>query len=161
MIKLKNNKLKLQYSELNLKQRLFEKESIVSLELKTSFYPSLIDEDIVFGSIDLTVDCNIKSLQQLVGKEFNEGKVVVNLNENGNWNSYTFYEFKAKFIELNDDITFELTFTDCEIKEKANITSLYSIGNKDVSEYFDLSSFHKNPIVKQIANKEIFKYYKK
>ncbi len=163
MIKLKNELVKLQSSELNIKQRVFEKQSIVTLELKTLFYPTLIDEQIVFGSIELTVDnSECKSLNDFLKTDFKDGKVVVNLNEDGKWNTYTFYDFKIKFIKIEEnDISFELEFTDCKISEKANITSLYTIGNKNIAEYFDLSDFYEKPIVKEIANKEIFKFFKK
>ncbi len=160
MIKLKENKFDLQYSELNIKQRLFEGNSYITLELKTSFYPTSCEEGVVFGSVDVIADCELNGLEELQNSVFKEGKVVFNLNENGNWKTYNFDKFKLEFLtKTANEIKFELELDECEIKESCHITSLYTVGNKDISKYFSLDGFNPKPVIKEITNKQIYKYF--
>ncbi len=161
MLKLKETEFKIQFSELNIKQRLFEDKSYVTLELKTNFYPNFSDY-IVYGNIDVTIDCEIKSLDDLVNSEFKTGKVVINLNEDGKWNTYNFTEFNLKFgLKNMNEIDFTLKTDETVLEATTHITSLYTVGNKKIEKYFNMNDFHEKPVVKEITNKQIYKFFTK
>lgn len=160
MLNIKNNKFLVKFCEMNMKQRLYEGESFVSLEIKTDFYPRVCEDLLISGSINITIDCDIKSINDLNEKVYKDGKVLISLNEDGVWTTYTYYDFSFKVKDVvSNNVSFELELEECSLNETAYVTSLYSVSNKNLSDYFDLSIFYDKPIIKQLSSATIVKYY--
>ena len=94
MLIIKKAPFQVQSIELNMRQRTFEKESIVSLMMDLSFYPRELDGEIVSGSISVVVDTNqIHCLNDLEQKTFDqEVKVSCAISRNGLWEHYDAYD---------------------------------------------------------------------
>lgn len=167
MLKIEKNDFKIKFTEVNIRQRMYEKESYITLMINTEFYPSLIEETVISGSIEIKLDLkNIKSLQDLINKEYDGdiGNVTISINNNGVWESDSKDKFSIKIKEINNkEIYFELKTENCTLKTTGTLVSLYttSTSKEDLEKYFDLSEFHQNPIIKDIGNSKIYKYYLK
>ncbi len=163
MLKIKGEKVKVQSSEINIRHRYFEECNIITIGLRTSFYPILINDRIVHGTIEVSVDTdNVNSLRELNGKEFKEGKLSVTLNEDGIWNTYKYNEFKLSFGEYEDNcVKVELELDEIELKKKSYVESIYTFNEENLNKHFDMSDFYDKKIIKQMSNKEIIKYYTK
>ena len=56
MLKIQNNSFEIKYTEINIRQRMFEKQSYVTMIINTEFFPSLVGENIISGSIEIKLD---------------------------------------------------------------------------------------------------------
>ena len=74
MLKIQNNEFKIKFTEINIRQRMFENESFITLMINTEFFPALIDESVISGSIEFKLDLKeIKSIDELINN--NEVKI--------------------------------------------------------------------------------------
>ena len=168
MLKIKKAPFQVQSIELNMRQRTFEKESIVSLMMDLSFYPRELDGEIVSGSISVVVDTNqIHCLNDLEQKTFDqEVKVSCAISRNGFWEHYDAYDGILTFMNLDHnqiDFHLESKKNELELDGCATIVSLYSTSSNEetLKQYFQMSDFYPTVIQKKIQNRDILKYYVK
>lgn len=167
MLKIQNNEFEIKYTEINIRQRMYQNESYITLMINTEFYPNLVDENVISGSIDIKIDINdIKSLDDLANKSYKGdiGNVTISVNNNGVWEHQSSDNFKVKINKKDGNkLDFELETDSCCLKTVGRIVSLYttSTSNDELSKNFDLKDFHNIPIMKEIGNSKIYKYYVK
>ena len=163
MLKLKNSEVDIQFSDINLKHRYFEKENIISVEIKINFYPKLINDRIVSGTIDLLVDTDkVNCLNDLSGLKFSEGRLSVTINDDGLWNTFKYNDFNLEFGNLvKNKLDVKLSLDEIEFDDKAVVLSLYTFNEDALKKNFDMSSFYEKSILRQMSNKEISKFYTK
>ena len=167
MLKIKKIKFSEKFTEINIRQRMYQNKSFITLMINTEFYPSLVGENLVSGVIEVKVDIEgIKSLDDLVGKGYNGdiGSVTISVNNNGIWEHQSVDNFSINIISRkNRELTFELKTDDCSLKTKGVIVSLYttSSSKNSLSDSFDLKDFYDKPVVKAIGNNEVLKYFVK
>ena len=93
MLKIQNNEFEIKFTEINIRQRMYQNESYITLIINTEFYPSLVEENIISGSIDAKIDLkDIKSLDDLTNKNY-KGEMV---------QAIIFIQICAKTIYLKD-----------------------------------------------------------
>ena len=167
MLKIQNNEFEIKFTEINIRQRIFDKESFITLMINTEFFPSLVDETVISGSVEIKLDLkDIKSLDDLNNKTYNGdiGNVTISVNNNGVWEHDSKDNFKVKINKREGKkLEFELETDNCELKTIGTIVSLYtaSTSTEKLSENFNLKDFHSTPIIKEVGNSKISKYYVK
>jgi len=165
MLKIQNNEFEIKYTEINIRQRMYQNESYITLMINTEFYPTLVEDNVVSGSIDIKLDIkDIKSLDELNNKNYKGdiGNATISVNNNGIWEHESCDNFKIKLKEKeNKLLDFELETKNCELKTKGRIVSLYttSTSTEELAKNFDLRDFHNIPITKEIGNSKIYKYF--
>ena len=110
MLKIQNNEFEIKFTEINIRQRVFDKESFITLMINTEFYPSLIDNNVISGSVEIKLDLrNIKSLDDLNNKKYNGdiGNVTISINNNGIWETDSRDTFKIKLIQKRGNYEFK------------------------------------------------------
>ena len=160
MLKIKKAPFQVQSIELNMRQRTFEKESIVSLMMDLSFYPRELDGEIVSGSISVVVDTNqIHCLNDLEQKTFDqEVKVSCAISRNGFWEHYDAYDGILTFQTRKKNqiaFTLESKKNELHIEGVATMVSLYttSTKEKELKENFQMKDFYQTPIKKEIQKR--------
>lgn len=168
MLTIKKASFQVQSIELNMRQRNFEKESIVSLMMDLSFYPRELDGEIVSGSISVVVDTNqIHCLNDLEQKTFDqEVKVSCAISRNGLWEHYDAYDGILTFQTRKQNqiaFTLESKKNELHIEDVATMVSLYttSTKEKELKENFQMEDFYQTPIKKEIQKRTILKYFVK
>lgn len=166
MLKIQNNSFEIKYTEINIRQRMFEKQSYVTMIINTEFFPSLVGENIISGSIEIKLDLkDVKSLDDFINNyEGKIGNVVISINNNGIWEYDSKDNFKLKIKKREGKkLEFELKTENCLLKNIGTIVSLYttSTSAEELQNSFDLKDFHNNPISKEIGNKKVYKYFVK
>lgn len=165
MLKIQNNEFEIKYTEINIRQRMYQNESYITLMINTEFYPTLVENNIISGSVDIKLDIkNIRSLDELNDKKYKGdiGNVTLSVNNNGVWEHESSDKFEVKINKKEGKfLEFELKTKNCQLKTSGRLVSLYttSTSNEELSKNFDLNDFHNNPIIKEIANSKIYKYY--
>ena len=92
MIKINNTEFEEKFTEINIRYRVFEEKNYITLIINTEFYPTLYNDSIVSGAIETKIDIeNIKSLDELVNKNYkgNIGIIKLSINNNGIWEHHT------------------------------------------------------------------------
>jgi len=165
MLKIQDNKFKIKFSEANIRHRIFQNESYITLIINTEFFPQLIDENVISGSVEIKLDLkDIKSLQDLENKECkgNIGNVTISVNNDGVWEHDSQENFEIKITTIkNKEINFTLKTNNCELQTNSTLVSLYttSTSHEKLVDCFDLKDFHNKAIIKEIGNSKIYKYY--
>lgn len=165
MLEIQKNKFEIKYTDINIRQRIYQKDSYVTLIINTEFYPSLIEENVISGSIDIKLDLkNVKSLEDLVNTSYSGdiGSVTISVNNDGVWEHKSYDKFKISISKRNGKLLdFDLEAEDCKLKTKGRIISLYttSTSQEELSQNFDLKDFQNFPITKEIGNSKISRYY--
>lgn len=165
MLKIRKQKFQEKFTEINLRQRMYQGESYVTLTITTEFYPSLIEGQVVSGTILANIDISdIHSLDDLVGKKLKGdiGKATLSVNNNGIWESQSYDQFEVTFLKRNGrQLEFSLQMEDVILKEKGTMVFIYTTDSKSFLEEFDVNDFYDNPIEKLIRDRKIFKYFVK
>ena len=167
MLKIQNNEFEIKFTEINIRQRMYQNESYITLIINTEFYPSLVEENIISGSIDAKIDLkDIKSLDDLTNKNYKGeiGNVTISVNNNGVWEHNSCDNFEIKIKERNGKkISFKLETNNCKLDTTGTLISLYttSTTKEEIDKNFDLKDFHNIPITKEVGNSKISKYYVK
>lgn len=165
MLKIQNNEFQIKFTEINIRQRMYEGQSFITLMINTEFFPSLIEDSVISGSIEVKLDVNdIRSLDDLNNKTYSGdiGNVTISVNNNGIWEHESKDNFKITIDKrVGKELKFQLETDNCKLKTKGMIVSLYttSTSSEELSKNFDLKDFHNKPIEKQIGNSKISKYY--
>lgn len=165
MLVLENIHFDEKFSEVNIRQRMYEEKNFITLIINTEFYPSLVNEGIVSGNIEVKLDVSdINSIDDLVGKSFSGeiGSVSISVNNNGIWEHQSYDNFKIDIIKRDGrKLEFLLEADNCNIKTTAVMVSLYTTSTNinKLQEVFDLSDFYDVPVIKEIGNSKVSKYY--
>lgn len=164
MIKIENSKFSEKFTEINIRQRMYENESFITLIINTEFFPTIVGDNVVSGNIEIKLDVNdIKSLDDLVGKNYSGdiGKVTISVNNDGVWEHDTKDNFELIIKERKGrNLKFSLKTDNCKLETTGVMVSLYttSISEKSLKENFDLNDFYDKAIIKEIGSNKIFKY---
>ena len=168
MLTIKNTPFQVQSIELNLRQRTYEKESIISLMLDLSFYPRELDGEIVSGSISVVADTNqVHCLNDLEQKTFDqEVKVSCAISRNGFWEHYDAYDGILTFQTRKQNqiaFTLESKKNELHIEGVATMVSLYTTSTREeeLKKQFQMNDFYTISIQKGIQKRTILKYFVK
>lgn len=167
MLKINNKEFQEKFTEINIRQRIYKKKSIITLIITTEFYPSLFKENIVSGAIEAKIDIDgIKSLDDLVNKNYKGdiGSVTISVNNDGIWE----HDIKDNF-EINiksrkkRELEFSLKTDNCLLDTKGILVSLYTTStSKDtLKNKFNLNDFYDKELIREINNNKIYKYFVK
>ena len=164
MIKIENSKFSEKFTEINIRQRMYENESFITLIINTEFFPTIVGDNVVSGNIEIKLDVNdIKSLDDLVGKSYNGdiGKVTISVNNDGIWEHDTKDNFELCIKERKGrNLKFFLKTDNCKLETTGVMVSLYttSTSEESLKENFNLNDFYDKAIIKEIGSNKIFKY---
>ena len=167
MIKIEKGKFTEKFTEINIRQRLYKGKSFITLMINTEFYPSLVNDNLVSGAIEVKLDItDINSLDDLVGKSYkgNIGSVNISVNNDGVWEHQSTDNFEIVIkSRKNRTLTFELKTDNCSLKATGVMVSLYTTSSteKELNKSFDLKDFYEKPVTKTIGNNEVIKYFVK
>lgn len=167
MLKINKIKFKEKFTEINIRQRMYKKKSFITLMVTTEFFPSLVGEALVSGVIEVKLDIQgIKSLNDLVGKNYKGdiGSVTISANNDGIWEHQSYEQFEFSILKrAGRELSFVLKTEIGELKTKGVMVNLYTTSSteKEIANNFDLSDFYEKPIVKEIGNSQIRKYFVK
>lgn len=167
MLKIENHEFKIKSTELNFKQRNYKGESIVTVQIMVEFFPSLVKDNIVSGTIEIKLDSNkIKGIKDIENKTFKGdiGNVMIAALNNGNFEYKSKDEFEISFKEKNNrNINFTLKLDNCLLETDATMVSLYttSTSKDDLKDKFDLTDFYDTYIEKEIGKNKILKFFVK
>lgn len=167
MLKLKKIKFKEKFTEINIRQRMYKNSSFITLIVNTEFYPSLVGENLVSGVIEVKLDIDgIHSLDELVDKSYKGeiGTVTISVNNDGIWEHETVSDFEVSITKRNRrELSFVLKTDICELKTTGVVVSLYttSSSKEEIEKNFDLTDFYDKPVIKEIGNSQVRKYFVK
>lgn len=167
MLEIKKHNFNEKFIEGHIRQRLYENNSYITLIITSEFYPSLVNDSIVSGSLDIKVDLkDIHSLKELEDKKIsgNIGSVTISVNNNGIWEHQTEDKFKIKLGKFKNRILdFSLETSVCKLDSSLNLISLYTTSTSidKLKEVFSLDDFYDKAVIKKVGNSEIIKYYVK
>lgn len=165
MFQIKTHEVELKSQELNFKQRMYQNKSIVTVQMMADFYPTLIDESIISGGIDIKLDIEeLKSIHELENQDYKGkvGFVMISVNNHGDWEYLNMEEFEVSFGKIKGnkipvsfkckEACFEITMTMC---------SLYTTSSDEESlkKVFDLKDFYHEPVKSIINKRTISKYF--
>ena len=160
MLTIKKALFQVQSIELNMRQRTFEKESIVSLMMDLSFYPRELDGEIVSGSISVVVDTNqIHCLNDLEQKTFDqEVKVSCAISRNGFWEHYDAYDGILTFqTRKQNQIAFTLESKKNELHIEGGEFVYHQYKRKRIKRKLSNGRFLSNTNQKRNSKKNDFK----
>ena len=152
-------------AEINFRQRNYNEKSYITVNITTDFFPSIVNDQVVYGNIDLKIDLEgIKSIEDLVNKEYNGeiGTINISVNNDGIWESNNIENFKVVFTNREDKyLSFKISAKDFEYEDKARMISLYttSTSEEDLQTKFDLKDFHLRAIKREVGKSVISKYF--
>jgi len=167
MLRLEENNFCEKFTEINIRQRMYNGNSFITLVFNCEFYPSLVKENIVSGGIEVKLDISeIKSLDDLIGKSYNGniGSINFSVNNDGIFEYQSKDSFEINFISRKGrNLEFELKTDNCYLKTIGVIVSLYttSSSREQLNEHFDLNDFYDKPIIKNIGKNEVLKFFVK
>ena len=167
MLKINNENFEIKYTEVNLRQRMYIKKSYITVNIMTEFFPSIVDDRVISGSIDIKLDLNnVKSIGDLLDKKYagDIGCVTISINNDGIWEHNICDKYEIELLSRKDKkIKFKLKTDNCTLSTEGTIVSLYSTSSttKELTKNFDLKDFHNKPVIKQIGNSTISRYFLK
>lgn len=167
MLKIENSKFREKFTEINIRQRLYEGTSYITLITNTEFYPALVGDRLVSGAIEIKLDIkDIKSLDDLEHKSYKGdiGSVTISVNNDGVWEHMSQDNFSVDILKREGrELTFKLESDNCLMETTGIMVSLYTTSSteKELGYSFDLKDFYERPVTKKIGKNEIFKYFVK
>lgn len=167
MLKIENSEFREKFTEINIRQRLYEGVSYITLIFNTEFYPALVNDNVVSGALEIKLDIKgIKSLDELVQKSYKGdiGSVTISVNNDGVWEHMNQDNFSVDILKREGrELTFKLESDNCLMETTGVMVSLYttSSSEKELSKNFDLKDFYERPVTKKIGKNEVFKYFVK
>lgn len=166
-IQIRNIEFKEKFTEMNIRQRMYQEKQYITLLITTEFYPALVNEQIVSGTIEAKIDMeNIHCIKDLVGKKLDGdiGSVTLSVYNDGIWEHQTTEHFQIEIKNRNErELEFLLTMKDVTLETKGTLVSLYSTSSsrEELAEVFDLGDFYESFVEKEIGSKKIVKYFVK
>ncbi len=163
MLKIKDKKFQVKFIEMNLRERMYQEKSIVTLIINVEFYPEIFNDSVIYGAIEIKTDLeNIHSLKDLVDKKYQGeiGNVSISICNDGVWESDSVDQFSISFGKLKTRmLEFSLRTDDIDLNDEGRIVSLYTTSNHELEKAFDLSDFSPIKIEKEIGKSNIIKYF--
>lgn len=165
MLKIENTEFKIKFTEINIRQRIYQGKNFITLIITTEFFPSFINESIVTGAIEAKLDIeNIHSLDDLVGQKYKGdiGNVTISVNNNGIWEHMSQDNFEVQIKKREGrNLKFTLKTENCKLDTNGTMVSLYTTSSslKELKETFDLTDFYDKPLEKEVGNNKIIKYF--
>ncbi len=84
------------------------------------------------------------------------------MNEDGIWNTYNYNDFTLEFGKVNKNkVEMKLSLDEILVDTKSTIVSLYTFNEEALKKNFNLDNFYEKSVVRQMSNKEIYKFYVK
>lgn len=165
MLKLKNNEYQIKYTQIDIRERMYQGDSVVTLIIHTEFYPEVYNDSIIYGDIEINVDLkDIFSLKDLEDKQYHGdiGKVSFSICNQGIWESSCISQFSISFGKIqNRMLDIKLESCECYLEDKGRLVSLYTTSNQELDKVFDLDSFYHFDIKKEIGKSSISRYFVK
>lgn len=167
MLQIENSNFREKFTEINIRQRLYEGTSYITLIINTEFYPALVKDNLVSGALEIKLDIkDIKSLDDLAGKSYKGdiGSVTISVNNDGIWEHISQDNFSVDILKREGrELTFKLESDNCLMETTGVMVSLYTTSSteKDLSKHFDLNDFYEKAVTKKIGKNEVFKYFVK
>lgn len=167
MLEIKKHPFKEKFTEINIRQRNYERKSFITVQFTTEFYPSIVNDQIVSGAIDLKLDLSdIHALDDLSLKKYQGdiGSLTISVNNNGIWEHQTLDQFEVTFGKREkNEIPFQIQAKDLVFDSVGTIVSLYttSTAEKKLEKEFDLSDFYSQIIRKEIGKSMIIRFIAK
>lgn len=163
MLKIRGQEFQVKFCEVNLRQRMFEGESIVTVCMNMEFYPEVMDDSVVYGSVEVKVDVDgVKSLNDIGHQHFDAGTVCFNVCKDGVWESDVVGNLSISFGSVHDRLLdIELSTSDILFDDVARVVSLYTTSNQELGKMFDMCDFYTKDEYKTIGKSTILKYYLK
>lgn len=162
MLKIKKYEFETKSVEMNLKQRNYQKESIVSAEIMIEFFPCVYEDAVISGAIQIVMDASeIHCLDDFNDKTYEGkvGKVLLSINKDGVWEHKTIYDYTLSFKKRKKNkINFSCVGEDFQIKEEATIVSLYTTSTEKMEDVFLMKDFYDVKFEKKIGQSTISKY---
>lgn len=165
VLKINNYKFEIKFSEINFRQRNYNGKSYVTVNITNEFFPTLVKENIVYGSCDIKIDLEgIKSIDDLVDKEYHGqiGTINISVNNDGIWETNAMEDFSIKFIKReNKHLFFQINGKDFIYEDSSRMISLYttSTSKEELEKKFDLKDFYTKTIQREIGKSVITKYF--
>lgn len=165
MFTVKEHEVEVKVNEMNFKQRMYQNKSIVTVQMMVDFYPTLIDESIISGGVDIKLDIEeLKSIHELENKNYKGkvGFVSISINNHGVWEYLNLEEFEVSFGSIHGN-KIEVAFRCQEVSFDLEMTmcSLYTTSSDEetLKRVFDLKDFYSEPVKSIINKRTISKYY--
>lgn len=167
MLRIENTNFREKFTEINIRQRMYKRKSYITLVVTTEFFPSLVGENIVSGVVEVKLDIEgIFSLDSLSGKSYKGdiGSVTISVNNDGVWEHQTKDNFEVMIHKRNGrELGFSLKTDNCVLETTGIVVSLYTTSSSEeaLKKYFELGDFYEKPVVKEVGNSKIMKYFVK
>ncbi len=167
MIRIRDQEVKEKFTEIHLRQRMYQEKSYVTLMIITEFYPTEMSQGIVSGSIEAKIDLEgISCLDDLEKKnlEGDIGSVTLSVNNNGIWEHQSEDQFQIQIIQRKGrELTFVLTTSEFVLDTYGELVSLYttSTSRENLEEVFKMDDFYDKVVEKKVGNGTIVKYFVK
>lgn len=167
MLTIKGTEFKIKFTEINIRQRMYQKKSYITLMITTEFFPSLVEKCVISGVVEVKLDItDIRSLDELVGRHYQGdiGNITISVNNDGIWEHQSQDSFEIHIKRrMGRELEFELKSDDCKLNTIGTMVSLYttSTSKEKLKKNFELKDFYEEPMVREIGNSQIYKYYVK
>lgn len=165
MLKVENGKFREKFTEINIRQRMYQKDNFITLMITTEFYPSLVDDKVIHGVVEIKLDISgIFSLDDLVGKSYQGdiGSIVISVYNDGIWEHQTLDNFSITITKrMGRELSFKLKAKGLVLNTTGVLVSLYttSTSKEQLSKMFKLDDFYDYPVIKKVGKSEILKYF--
>jgi len=165
MLKINNYEFDIKFSETNFRQRNYNNQSYITINITSEFFPSLVKESIIYGAVDIKIDLTeIKSIDDLIGKEHKGdiGKLHISVCNDGIWEENTIKDFEITFEKrCGKDLFFEIKGKDFYYKDSSRMVSLYTTSTKpeELEKCFNLEAFYNQTTKREIGKSTITKYF--
>lgn len=167
MLKIRDVEFSEKFTEMNIRQRMYQGKSYITLMITTEFYPSLMNDQIVSGMIEVKVDMeDIHCVDDLIGKNLKGdiGSATLSVNNDGIWEHQTQDQFQIEIRGRKGRIIdFMFVMNEVMLETTGTLVSLYTTSSSDLElkENFDFSDFYDSVVEKGIGDKKIYKYFVK
>lgn len=167
MLKINETEFKIKFTEIHIRQRMYQGNSYLTLLITTEFFPTFVDQNVVSGAIEVKLDIkDIHSLDELEGKSYQGeiGNVTISVQNDGVWEHQSQDCFEVNIQKRHGrELEFTLLTDCCQLQATGTLVSLYTTNTslKELKKQFDLSDFYEKPLEKEIGNHKIYKYYVK
>ncbi|MCI8588818.1 MAG: hypothetical protein HFG40_04120 [Bacilli bacterium] len=167
MLKINNYEFEIKFSEINFRQRNYNGKSYITVNITTEFFPSLVKQNIVYGSVDIKIDLDgIHGIDELVSKSFKGdiGTINISVNNDGIWETNAIEDFTIQFLEREGrNLSFEIQGKDFIYNGSSRMVSLFttSTSKEELGKKFNLKDFYEQSIEREIGKSIITKYFVK
>ncbi len=165
VLKINNYEFDIKFSEINFRQRNYHGKSYITVNITNEFFPTLVNESIVYGSTDIKIDLEeIKSIDDLIEKKYTGqlGTINISVNNDGVWETNSIEEFSIHFLKREKKyLFFEVTGKDFYYKDSSRMVSLYTTSTSvdDLKKKFSLKDFYNQSVQREIGKSIVTKYF--